>query len=112
MGPIQHTARPSGDVYDTRRPLARPVSKGKELALPSYRREITRREIGDEWTDGSGDYPLFVNAEPVPPRGPVASLEAQACRCQIVDDVDNISVANIESQMVRDRWCRPGCGWN
>jgi hypothetical protein len=102
MGPIQWTARPSGDVDDARGTLARPITKEKEFAFPDYRREIPGREIGDKRTNRPADYPLFLNPEPVPLCSPVASLEGQTCRRQTVDDLDQISIANVESQMARD----------
>src|SRR5208282_1599525 len=102
MGAIQEPARTSGDVYEARRPLAKPIAEKKELALPNYWREIAGCEIGDERTDRPVHYPLFLNSEAVPPGSPVASLKGQTCRRQLVDDIGYIGVANVESQMVRD----------
>jgi hypothetical protein len=99
---MQQTARPSGDVDDARGPLARSITEEKQLALPDYRREITGREIGDEWTERPVYNPPFVNPEPVPPRSPVPALEGETCRRQIVDNLDYISIADVESQMGRD----------
>jgi hypothetical protein len=80
-----------------RGPLARPITEEKELALPDYRREIPGREIGDKRTDRPADDPLFLNPEPVPLHGPVASLEGQICRRQIADDLHQIGIANVQS---------------
>src|SRR6516165_3598557 len=102
IGPIQKPARPPGNVDNARRPLGRPITEEKELALPDYWREITGCEIGDERTDRPVNYPLFLNSEPVPLHSHAASLEGQTCPRQIVDDLDYISIANVESQMVRD----------
>ena len=102
MGPIQQPTRPPGDVDQTRHPLARPIGQEKELWLPDYRRQITGRKIGDEGVERPADDPLFLNPEPVPLHSAVASLEGQTCRRQIVDDLDQISIANVESQMARD----------
>jgi hypothetical protein len=46
---------------------------------------------------------LFFNSEAVPPRSPARVLESSACRRQTIDDLAYIGIANVESQMMRDR---------
>src|SRR6516164_10815995 len=101
MGAVQYTACSPCDIEDACGTLARPVAEKKELALPNYRREITGGKIANERADRAADYPPFLSPEPLPPRRPVALLESQTCRCQIVDNLDNIGIAHIEGQMVR-----------
>src|SRR5208282_2647265 len=99
---MQQAARTPGDVDDASSPVSWPIAHEEELTLPDYRREITGREIGDERTNCANDDPLFFYPEPVPPCSPVASLEGQPCRRQIVDDLNYIGIADVEGQMARD----------
>src|SRR6516164_3544354 len=98
--PIQYTTCSAGDIDAACSTLARPVTEKKELALPRYRREIASGEKGNKRTDRPADYPLFFNSEPVPARRPVAALESLSRRCQLIDDFDDIGIADSECQMV------------
>ena len=99
MGPIQQPARPVTSI----RPVARSPGQEKELRLPDYRRQITGRQIGCEGTQHTIHHALFLGSQAVPPHRAVACGEAQTCRRQAVDDLADIGIADVESEMVRDR---------